>query len=431
MRDSESTTNPPTPPLPLKEQGLRAETATSNITNMLGISSSAYCLPHTSTIPSIRSRKRRTSSRRLPFIICRRTNHCGSQTIRVMQARDRADDLEARSTGRVVRVCTEWKFDTHNNNMHVRAKARSSTAEGHSSLSIYGLPTKLLEEIVHALGASPVHLTRCMGVSREWRGIAGSDSMWQRICTSRWPSIQMSPATMAAAGGARAFFRQRQMTIALLDAHSHTTVDELAARVLASNARAAADYLWMIDLVHADGTVLFSQVIEPDPVNWVNTFPVVTETTLTDAKGQGVQFETVASMVDGLLVSINVVRRSDNKMLCVANNQRLRQQIVDSENESDWEEHLSCSSEAAVATVDVISVDCPINSELTFDHLGKPLLNTNATHEEQPRMVARLELDGTDPASKGQVTVALILLSEGDYVEMAEFVETMKAVLWL
>ena len=399
-----------------------------------------YGLPHTSTtIPSICVRKRRTSSRRLRFAICRRTNLRGSLTIRVMEARGRANDLEVQSTSRGVRGCTERKFDTHNNSnnnnvQHVRTKARGSTIEGHSPLSIYGLPTKVLEEILHALGASPVHLTRCMGVSREWREIACSDSMWHHICTSRWPSIQMSPATMAAAGGARAFFKQRQMTIALLDAHSHSTADELAARVSASNARVAADYVWMIDLVHADGTVLFSKVIDPDPIDWANAFPVVTEAKLTDAKGQGVLFETVASMVDSLLVSINVVRRSDNKMLCVANDHRLRQQTFDSENESesDWEEPLSCSSEADVATMlDVISVDCPIISELTFDHLGKPLLNAGAAHQEQRRMVARLELDGTDPASEGQATVALILLSEGDYVEMAEFVETMKAVPWL
>jgi hypothetical protein len=356
-----------------------------------------------------------------------------------MQARACSKDLEARSAGRSVRCRTDWSTQLE---LVVGSRCNSSrrvntTADDHvddSSPSIQWLPTKVLEDIVSAVGACPVYLTRCMGVSREWRKIASSDNMWRRICTSRWPSSQLSPATIAAAGGARAFFAQRQMTIALLDAHSRATADELSARVLASNARVTADYLWMIDLVHTDGTVLLSQVIEPDITDWESTFPVVTETELTNTTGQVVQFETVASMIDKLLVSINVIRRSDNKMLCIANNQQLRQQIADSEDESELEEVSVSNSEAAVAeTLDVISVDCPFNSELTFDQLGNVLPNRSCTaHEEQPRqMVARLELDGTDPASKGQVTAALILLSDGDYVSVAEFAETMRIVTWI
>lgn len=341
-----------------------------------------------------------------------------------MQARVRNTDLEARSATRSARCSTGW--GTHNSQ-------RVRTTADDSPLSVHWLPTKLLEEIVYALGACPVHLTRCMGVSREWREIAGSDNMWWRICASRWPSSQISPTVVTAAGGPRAFFTQRQMTIALLDAHSRATAEELSSRVLASNARVTADYLWMIDLLHADGTVLLSQVIEPDPIEWEKNFPVVTELELTDAVGRSIQFKTVVSMIDELLVSINVIRRSDNKMLCVANNQRLRQQIVDSEDESELEQSSSGNSEAPVAEMlDVISVDCPFDSELTFDHFGNVLPNRSSMAHEEPRqMIARLELDGTDPATKGQVTAALILLSEGDYVSVPEFAETMRMVPWI
>ena len=187
--------------------------------------------------------------------------------------------------------------------------------------------------------------------------------------------------------------------------------------------------------MHADGTVLLSQVIEPDPIDWESTFPVVTETELADETGQSIQFGTVASMIDMLIVSINVIRRSDNKMLCVANNQRLRQQTADSEDDSEFVEEASFGRSAATVaeTLDVISVDCPFHSDPTFDQFGNALPNRSCTaHAERPRqMVARLELDGTDPASKGRVTAALILLWDGDYVSVAEFAETMRMVPWV
>lgn len=342
-----------------------------------------------------------------------------------MQTMARPNDPDATGLTRLMRKRARGAP----NNDSLECAKRNSTINYQPTLSIDGLPTKLVEDILYALGVSPVHLVRCMSVSRQWREIAASDSMWQRICTLRWPSSRLSPVLVATAGGPRAFFRQRQMTITLINSHTQAMADHCAGEVLAANGRAAADYVWMIDLIHTGGTVLFSQVIEADTIDWSTNFPVVTETELTDADGGCLQFNTIASMITELYVSINVIRRSDNKMLCVANNQRLRQETIDSESESDLGDFTG--SEVAVADMlNVISVDCPINSDY---FIRTPAYSAaNAYGQQMPgQMSARLELDGTDPASEGQVTAALLLLSGGDYATLSEYVEVMKAAPWL
>jgi hypothetical protein len=300
------------------------------------------------------------------------------------------------------------------------SSSSTTTIEALTSRSIGDLPAHLLYAILDELTKFPAQLARCAAVSREWHDVAASDRLWRGACMLQWPSTRQSPAIVIAAGGPRLFYKQRQMTIALLS--TQATADAIAARHVAADARVAADNLWMVDIMRTDGSVLFSQTVQPDVAEWEDTFPVVLETKLVDTEARAVQFDTIASQIDELSVSIHIVRRSDNKMLCIANDEQLHQECLanDSERSSEW------------IKLNVISADCAVSIDHSDDHFaGAALLGGDWQEQAQPpSVVARIELDGTDPDAKGQVTVSLMLLAEGDDPTLAEFANAMKASPW-
>lgn len=296
-------------------------------------------------------------------------------------------------------------------------------------LSIDDLPAHLLLSILHKLTADHRDISACGGVSKLWRELAASETIWSSVCVSLWPSTRLSPDLVATAGGARAFFKHRQMAIAFLASNAQITEDQAAARQVAADAQVAADNIWMIDVVGAGGAVICSKVVVPDSDDWEETFPWLIDTKLKDLQGQPVHFQALAAQLDDLSVSINIVRRSDGKMICIANKQPLQMQT----NTTGSDSPLDRQSEA----IDVISADCMVQSLVSGDDLAVSFMEDDerAFDEESPNamsslVTARLELDGTDPMAPGEVQLALMLLYNGDDPTLAELAEAMRQAPW-